>query len=199
VTAYWPNLPRCTVLTFPVSDRCVFCDQAGESSSHLFLHCVTTFHVWSLVCGWLEINFITPQSLFQHFECWNGEIDKKRFRKGYWLVWHASLWAVWKARNDRIFNNIIKEPVVIVEEIKVLLWRWVLSRLKSPPCLFYEWFWNPKVSLLRYWGSVRGFGDRLSVVSECFSSSKAPVLLTGFVLGLSCYQFLFPWHVLCLL
>ena len=64
-------------------------------------------------------------------------------------MWHAPLWVIWKAWNDRIFNNLIKEPDEIVEDIKVLSWSWVLSRLKNPPCLFYEWSWNPKACLLR--------------------------------------------------
>lgn len=102
------NLARRRILSTEVSDMCVFCDQNGETSSHLFLHCSSTFKVWSMVSGWLDINFITPQSLFQHFECWSGEIGKKRLRKGYWLVWHASLWVIWKARNNMIFNNLIK-------------------------------------------------------------------------------------------
>jgi hypothetical protein len=102
-----------------------------------------------MVCGWLEIHFITPQSLLQHFECWSGEIGKKRLRKGYWLVWHSSLWVVWKARNDRIFNNLTKDPVEIVEEIRVLSWQWVLTRLKIPPCLYNEWSWKPMACLLR--------------------------------------------------
>jgi len=146
------NLARRRILPEEASNRCVFCDQAGETSSHLFLYCVWTFHVWSLVCGWLEINSITPQTLFQHFECWNGVIGRKRLRKGFWLVWHASLWVIWKARNDRIFNNLIKEPSEIAEEIKVLSWRWFLSRVKSPPCLFYEWCWNPNDCLMRKLG-----------------------------------------------
>jgi len=127
----------------------VFCDEEGETSSHLFLHCNFTFKVWSMVGGWLEINFITPQTLFQHFECWSGEIGKKRLRKGYWLAWHGSVWVIWKARNDRIFNNLTKIPEEIVEDIKVVSWQRALPRLKSPPCLFYEWNWNPKECLLR--------------------------------------------------
>jgi len=39
------NLVRRTILPADASDRCVFCDQAGETSSHLFLHCNWFFYV----------------------------------------------------------------------------------------------------------------------------------------------------------
>jgi len=37
----------------------------------------------------------------------------------------------------------------IVEEIKVLSWRWSLSMLNFLTYLYYEWCWNPKDCLLR--------------------------------------------------
>lgn len=26
-------------------------------------------------------------------------------RKGFWLIWHATIWVLWKYRNDQIFND----------------------------------------------------------------------------------------------
>ena len=40
------------------------------------------------------------------------------------------LWS--KSRNDRIFNNKVKEGDEMVEETKVLSWNWCLNRLKVP-------------------------------------------------------------------
>jgi hypothetical protein len=37
----------------------------------------------------------------------------------------------------------------IVEEVKVLSWRWMMDRVKMPVCLFYEWRWNPRECLKR--------------------------------------------------
>jgi hypothetical protein len=39
-------------------------------------------------------------------------------------------------RNARVFKNQFDE---IVDEIKVVSWFWVLSRLKIASCLYYEW------------------------------------------------------------
>jgi len=136
------------------SINCVFCDSSEESSTHLFLHCRVISNIWRKIMDWLNFNFITPNNLFVHLECWSGEVRDKKMRKGVWLIWHAIIWVIWKGRNERIFNNLIKEEEELVEEIKVFSWRWVLSRLNVSPCLFYEW-WT-LVNVLR--GLLKGRG-----------------------------------------
>lgn len=75
------NLLRRRILA-PVSlGRCEFCDQVGETAAHLFLHCEWMFKVWSKVGGWLGINFITPQSLFQHLSVGMGRLGCASFVK----------------------------------------------------------------------------------------------------------------------
>lgn len=32
----------------------------------------------------------------------------KKIQQGRWMMWHAAIWIMWKARNDGIFNNITK-------------------------------------------------------------------------------------------
>ncbi|GAU17401.1 hypothetical protein TSUD_232770 [Trifolium subterraneum] len=70
-------------------------------------------------------------------------------RKGFLMIWHATLWSLWKARNGAIFANGSFIPKVIVDEIKVMSWKWSLARLKVSPCLFYEWTWDPGDCLQR--------------------------------------------------
>ncbi|RHN56151.1 hypothetical protein MtrunA17_Chr5g0426351 [Medicago truncatula] len=41
-----------------------------------------------------------------------------------------------------IYSRIGQEIMVIVDEIKVVPWKWNLARLKGSPCLFYEWCWD---------------------------------------------------------
>ena len=98
---------------------------------------------------WLGINFITPPNLFTHFACWSEEAKPRRLQKGFWLVWHATLWMIWKERNARIFNNQAKEFDEVVDDVKTVSWFWALSRLRIASCLFYEWCWNPRECLNR--------------------------------------------------
>jgi len=78
-----------------------------------------------------------------------GGERNKNVKKGLWLIWHATIWVLWKVRNEKIFKDTSFEVDEIVEKIKVLSWRWVLSRTITPACLFYEWCWNPQLCLAR--------------------------------------------------
>jgi len=73
-----------------------------------------------------------------------GGGSNKNVRKGLGLIWLATVGVLWKARNDKIFNDVNFEVDKMVEDAKVLAWRWMLSRMRIPVCLFYEWCWNPQ-------------------------------------------------------
>jgi hypothetical protein len=105
--------------------------------------------VWGEIFKWLGISIIIPPSLPLLFEMVKGAARNAKIRRGYLLIWHASLWSIWKARNCAIFATGIFSPRAIVEEIKVVSWKWGLVRLKVSPCMFYEWVWDPGDCFLR--------------------------------------------------
>jgi hypothetical protein len=105
--------------------------------------------VWRDIFTWLGVEVVNPPSLTILFEVLNVSARNSKIQKGFVLIWHASLWAIWKARNGAIFANGSFTPSEIVENIKVLSWKWSMSRLKLTPCLFYEWTSDPKDCLLR--------------------------------------------------
>lgn len=84
----------------------VFCDLGEETPINIFLHCNVVDRVWKkgheVV---LDFNFITPYNLFVDLACWVEEVRFCKLRKGLLLIWHTSLWIIWRARNDFIFNN----------------------------------------------------------------------------------------------
>ena len=130
----------------PPEEPCsrVLCGQGEETTTHIFLHCEVASLIWRKVLNWLGVNFITPQNMFTHFACWNGEVNSRQLKKVFWLIWHASIWMIWKERNARIFKNQFKNFDEVVDDIKAVSWCWSLSRLRIVSCLLYEWCWNPR-------------------------------------------------------
>jgi hypothetical protein len=78
--------------------------------------------VWERVMRWLGFNFFIPLNLFTLWENWDGVSAGKKMHNGFRMIWHAVVWSIWCARNDRILNK-IGEVDELVEEIKVLSWR----------------------------------------------------------------------------
>jgi hypothetical protein len=113
------NLHSRGMLQQALDVNCVWCGQATESSKHLFLHCNKTIRVWYEVCKWLGVLIVMPPDIMTLFDCFSGVVRNKKVRKSFLLVWHTVVWSLWRARNDVIFNGISKEPLEVVEEIKV--------------------------------------------------------------------------------
>lgn len=132
------NLALRNVLPPEASTLCVMCNVKEESALHLFLHCDVAVLVWRTLMMWLNCSFLTPPNFFVHWECWSVGGNSKKVTKGFWLIWHTTIWVLWNRRNDKIFKGRNFDVEELVEEIKVLSWRWMLERLNNPSCLFYE-------------------------------------------------------------
>ena len=143
------NLSRRNSLPPEVSMHCVMCGREVERTNHLFMHCSVTRSVWIKLLLWVGNMFIMPPNLFSHWACWNAVSSHKKVVKGLRLIWHSTIWSIWKGRNYKIFNAKEVEVLALVEEVKVLSWRWCLSRTNIPSCLFYEWCWDPLGCLAR--------------------------------------------------
>jgi hypothetical protein len=143
------NLEIRNCLPLGIGNNCVWCAGVAESSSHLFLHCDMARNIWLNLMVWLDLNFVMLPNLFIHWECWSGRPIRKKIRKSLWMIWEVVVWVIWRARNDRIFNDKHALWIELVEEVKVVSWRWVLGRFNVPACMFYEWCWCPRECLLR--------------------------------------------------
>ncbi|GAU34172.1 hypothetical protein TSUD_162720 [Trifolium subterraneum] len=106
-----------------MGDICVGCEELLESSSHLFMHCKVAHLVWYEIFKWLGVVLVMPPNLFYLFDYFSAAAFSKKSSKGFRMVWHAVLWSIWKARNNKIFNGIAVDPLEIAEEAKVVSWK----------------------------------------------------------------------------
>jgi hypothetical protein len=122
---------------------CGWCENTMESGLHLLLHCNFAQSVWRKVWNWLRVDIIVPPNLFILFNVFMGGAVNNKMRKGLLLIWHSTMWFIWKARNGLIFNNAPKTPNEVFDELMVSTWRWSVHRLDIAPCLLYEWQKEP--------------------------------------------------------
>jgi hypothetical protein len=119
-----------------------------ESSTHLFLHFPSAMLVWREVFNLIGVPIMITPSLASLVLVLRGSSRNAKMRSGFMMIWHATIWSIWKARNSAIFATGTFLPKVIIDDIKVLSWKWSLVRLKLVPCLYYEWIWDPGDCLL---------------------------------------------------
>jgi hypothetical protein len=141
------NLLRRGVHVDGDSTVCVHCGSREENVTHLFLCCDFALGVWLAIFRWLGLVLILPPNLAMLFDCFVEAAVSKKKRLSYYLIWHATVWRIWRSRNNIIFSDGVIELEKVVDEIKLLSWRWGLSRHKIPVCLFYEWCWDSGLCL----------------------------------------------------
>jgi hypothetical protein len=127
---------------------CGLCGEALETELHLFLYCEIATLVWMEIFSWLDVPFYLPHNLFSilHFFM---EVGSKKGRKGMIMITAAVLWSLWRCRNAVLFDNGTGTVSELVEAVKVLSWKWWMSRTNPAPCMFYEWRAEPRLCMLR--------------------------------------------------
>jgi hypothetical protein len=141
------NLARRGVLIDGGLAECVHCVGREETAPHIFLFCDFAVYVWKAVFRWLGVVIIIPPSLPVLYDCFVAAAGSKKGRAGFSLIWHATVWLIWRSRNNVIFSNGVPDPGEVVDAIKFASWKWGLSRHKILVCLFYEWCWDPGLCL----------------------------------------------------
>jgi hypothetical protein len=124
---------------------CILCVGKREDADHLFMFCEFASGVWSRIIRWLGFEFVMPQNPFSFFDCFVGAASSKKLAKVFALVWHTTVWSIWRSRNEVSFANGIRDMVKVVDDIKIQSWRWGMARRSIKICLFFEWCCEPGI------------------------------------------------------
>jgi hypothetical protein len=107
------------------------------AENNLLMSCLT-WVVWSKVHRWFGLTTVLPDSIGSLFRCFLQSIRcQNHALKGVIMAWPAVIWVL-RARNKRIFREIVIGPEEIFDRIQVVSWKWLMAKKVSSPCLFYE-------------------------------------------------------------
>jgi len=134
------NLLRRGVITHDCRMCVAGCD-CVESSSHLFLHCNIFGSVWHLIYSWIGVLVTNPFYVPDHFHQFgfSGGIGKKR-RSILQIIWYATVWEIWKERNNRLFASIESPVLQVVDRIKSISYMWMKAKHITLPFNLHGWW-----------------------------------------------------------
>ncbi|KAF5771848.1 putative reverse transcriptase zinc-binding domain-containing protein [Helianthus annuus] len=100
------------------SVMCPFYDEYEESVDHLFTACSLASRVWTAVSAWCNIPPIFAFAFKDLLDIHNSGLLGKKAKKIMLGLVISTVWCIWKARNDLVFNQIRRSPQEIVSEVK---------------------------------------------------------------------------------
>ncbi|XP_071708090.1 uncharacterized protein [Rutidosis leptorrhynchoides] len=130
------------ILPSNISKLCVWCMLEEETIEHLLLHCNWSFKIWAELFRWWNIRWVIPSSIEEFLFDWyyGMGINASKFWK---MIGPATLWAIWIAQNDIIFNGKFTCRSVIVRNIKLKVFLWASNLKFCHGLQSYVWEQNP--------------------------------------------------------
>ncbi|KAJ0570205.1 putative RNA-directed DNA polymerase [Helianthus annuus] len=118
---------------------CKFCGEMQETSEHLFISCGLSQSVWEFVRTWCQLHRFVLFDVKDALQYHKDARGSKRWKTAIYTVIQTTLWCIWRARNEAIFNG--KQPMArnIKEEIKVLGFLWLKNRAKESNLTWEKW------------------------------------------------------------
>ena len=76
-----------------------------ETATHLFFNCICFSQVWNHLLRWFGIVAVLPNDAKGHLYQFSfvGGTQKSK-QSLLQVIWMATVWEIWKERNNRIFN-----------------------------------------------------------------------------------------------
>jgi hypothetical protein len=137
------NLVRRHVIQ-PTDNFCVGGCGSSETSDHLFITCDLFGRTWYLICLCIGIPCVFPGSVKDHFSQFIHLAGMPRLSHFYLkIIWLACVWAIWKERNNSVFNNVVIDPLSIVEKVKLNSFLWLSSNVVPLSFGFHDWWRYP--------------------------------------------------------
>ncbi|KAK2391015.1 hypothetical protein QL285_064512 [Trifolium repens] len=135
------------IITNSTDRNCAFCSNHVESMAHAFIHCNFSTNVWRRIFNWMGLYFINSNSIQQHFIRYGELIKSKATKvknKHRHIIWLATMWCIWRGRNNIVFREDRITIGSLVDQIIYMSWFWFSGRLRSVVAISFDsWCTNP--------------------------------------------------------
>lgn len=127
---------------------CIFCNKHEETVYHILQECQFTTSLWGMVCTWWQIqhnvlNLSSLESLWESAKFFS----LKKARTTWKVVVSATMWVIWLARNNAIFDQKEQNSAGVLARVKQQSKDWCVAMgliLEESACW---WSLNPMGTL----------------------------------------------------
>ncbi|XP_058750774.1 uncharacterized protein LOC131623773 [Vicia villosa] len=138
------QLFRRGVILLQQEARCAFCLSEQENFNHFLLFCPLLKTLWIKLQGWLHFDLEEDVEDCLRFQLtWKARTAGNPTRGRLGPLWLTIFWAIWKHRNDILFNNSVVDTDEIFFMTMWYSWWWLAIVSKDIiRCNLFEWIQN---------------------------------------------------------
>ncbi|PWA27333.1 reverse transcriptase domain, Reverse transcriptase zinc-binding domain protein [Artemisia annua] len=128
-------------------DLCPLCADNPETSGHLFTACLFATEVWARIASWCKLAPIfgfEVRDLITLPKHLNMRKQESRTLHGIVLT---TLWCIWSARNEMVFQRKFAKVVDVMAKIKASSYFWIKNRSKHKCIDWKDWCNCPFISM----------------------------------------------------
>ncbi|KHN31185.1 hypothetical protein glysoja_012835, partial [Glycine soja] len=93
--------------------------------SHIFFTCPKVERLWKLYYNWLSVSTVCPSNAISHLWQHGHFVGNKEAKERWYVVWCATLWCIWRKRNECICNEGSFVESEVTEKEEFMAWTWM--------------------------------------------------------------------------
>ncbi|XP_022003386.1 uncharacterized protein LOC110900832 [Helianthus annuus] len=118
---------------------CPFCSLCDEDVNHLMVGCGLAYDVWSSICKWCKLDPFFAYDYDDVLKLYKNVHAGKWRKKIVRGIVMTTAWAIWNARNEKIFRNKGIKVADVVAEVKSKTFLWLKYRSKYKDIAWNDW------------------------------------------------------------
>jgi hypothetical protein len=87
----------------------------NEDNAHIFFYCPFSNEIWNIVFSWLGKTSVEG---WNHFKLFGNLVRVKDGGRVRHLIWLVTTRKLWNLRNNVIFNGVIPDASLLLDDIK---------------------------------------------------------------------------------